>query len=224
MIQPIAELLGNILLIIYRYTGQNYGVAIILLTILVRLVTWPLTNKQLQSARSMQALQPEIKKIQEKYKNDKEKLNQETMALWKKHKVNPAAGCLPLLIQFPVLIAMFSLLKVPLQGIDNVVFLGVDMTLALAPEGMASLAAYQTNVGYYILVALSGITTYLQQKIMMTDKSQQALMTMMPIMLLVFSVQFPAGLVMYWVVNNILSAGHHILLSKMPAKGALNEK
>jgi YidC/Oxa1 family membrane protein insertase len=217
MIQAIAEYLGKILLIIYQYTGQNYGVAIILLTLLVRLVTWPLTNKQLQSARSMQALQPEIKKIQEKYKNDKEKLNQETMALWQKNKVNPAAGCLPLLIQFPFLIAIFRLLQDPelLKGIENVYFLGINMTVALVQNGV-----WQTNPGYYILVALSGLTTFYQQKIMMTDKSQQTMMIVMPLMLLFFSIRFPAGLVMYWVVNNILSAGHHILLSKMPAKGA----
>jgi YidC/Oxa1 family membrane protein insertase len=165
----------------------------------------------------MQALQPEIKKIQEKYKNDKEKLNQETMALWQKNKVNPAAGCLPLLIQFPFLIAIFRLLQDPelLQGIENVYFLGINMTVAMVQNGV-----WQTNPGYYILVALSGLTTFYQQKIMMTDKSQQTMMIFMPLMLLFFSIRFPAGLVMYWVVNNILSAGHHILLSKMPAKGA----
>ncbi len=221
MIDTIAGFLGEILLIIYNNTGQNYGLAIILLTIFVRFVTFPLTSKQLSSAKAMQEMQPEIKKLQEKYKDDKEKLNKATMELWKTHKVNPAAGCLPLILQFPILIAMFRLLQEPalLEGIENVVFLTMNMTIATIADGV-----WQTNPGYYIMVLLSGITTYLQQKLTMTDNSQKAMMIMMPLMLLVFSVRFPAGLVLYWVVNNLLSVAHHFLLNKLSAKGAVSER
>ena len=221
MIQAITDVFGQVLLFIYNNTGQNYGIAIILLTIIIRLITFPLTHKQLASAKAMQDLQPHIKKIQEKYKDDKEKINQETMNLWKEHKVNPAAGCLPLLVQFPILIAIFRLLQEPsqLEGIKNFVFIGLDMTRALYVGGI-----WQTNIGYYLLVLFSGFTTFYQQKIMMTDKSQQTMLYVMPVMLLVFSARFPAGLVLYWVISNVLSIGHHFLLNKPVAEGALKQE
>lgn len=222
MITAIADILNQILLSFERFTG-NYAVAIILLTLVVRVITLPLSNKQLSSAKAMQELQPEIKKLQEKYKNDKEKLNAETMELWKKHKVNPAAGCLPLIIQMPVLWAMFTVLRQPPEAVQNFMLFGVDMRISVNELRAAGQALTGTAFGYYLLVALSGATTYLQQKLMMTDKSQQAMMIFMPLMLLWFSLQFPAGLVLYWVVNNVLSIVHHMIINK-PAKGAVSEK
>ncbi len=211
-IQPIVDFFHVILLYLYNFTG-NYGIAIILLTLLTRIVTLPLTNKQMASAKAMQQLQPEIKKLQEKHKNDKEKLNQETMALWKEHKVNPAAGCLPLIVQFPILIAIFRLLASPerlYQDIPNFSpqFLLLDM---IQPDPT------------FILPVLAGVTTWMQQKSMMTDGSQKMMMIAMPIMLFVFSIRFPAGLVLYWVVGNLISIGHHYLQNR-PAKGVLKEE
>jgi YidC/Oxa1 family membrane protein insertase len=222
MITAIADVLGEILLFFNGIT-KNYAFSIIILTALVRLITWPLTNKQLSSAKAMQDLQPQIKKLQEKYKNDKEKLNQETMALWKNNKVNPASGCLPLIIQMPVLWAMFVVLRDPPAAVTNFMMFGVDMRISVNELRAAGTAFAASSIGYYILVVLSGATTYVQQKMMMTDKSQQAMMILMPLMLLWFSLQFPAGLVLYWVVNNLLSIGHHYLINKTPAKGAVNE-
>ncbi len=212
-IQPIVDFFHVILLYLYNFTG-NYGIAIILLTVLTRIVTLPLTNKQMASAKAMQQLQPEIKKLQEKYKNDKEKLNQETMALWKEHKVNPAAGCLPLIVQFPILIAIFRLLASPerlYQDIPNFSpqFLLLDM---IQPDPT------------FILPVLAGVTTWMQQKSMMTDGSQKMMMIAMPIMLFVFSIRFPAGLVLYWVVGNLISIGHHYLQNRPATKGVLKEE
>lgn len=209
MIQAITDFLHVILKHLYEFSG-NYGLAIILLTILMRLLTWPLTSKQLASAKAMQELQPELKKIQDKYKDNKEKLNQETMELWKRNKVNPLTGCLPLIIQFPILIAMFRVLEQPQRLYDTIAgfspyFLMLDMT---------------QKDPTYILPVLSAVTTYWQQKVMMTDKSQQALMIAMPLMILIFSVNFQAGLVLYWVVSNVLSVGHHYVLNRAPARGA----
>jgi YidC/Oxa1 family membrane protein insertase len=213
MIQAITDFLHVVLKELYQFSG-NYGLAIIMLTILVRLVTWPLTSKQLASAKAMQELQPELKKIQDKYKDDKEKLNQETMDLWKKNKVNPLTGCLPLIIQFPILIAMFRVLEQPQRLHETIAgfspyFLMLDMT---------------QKDPTYILPVLSAVTTYWQQKVMMTDKTQQALLIAMPLMILIFSVNFQAGLVLYWVVGNILSVGHHYLLNRAPARGATGDK
>ncbi|MCL5981482.1 MAG: YidC/Oxa1 family membrane protein insertase [Firmicutes bacterium] len=213
MIQGITDFLHTILREFYHFSG-NYGLAIILLTVLIRLVTWPLTSKQLASAKSMQELQPELKKIQEKYKGNKEKLNEETMLLWKKNKVNPVSGCLPLILQFPILIAMFRVLEHPQRLYDTIAgfspyFLMLDMT---------------QQDPTYILPILSAVTTYWQQKVMMTDKSQQMLLVMMPIMILFFSVSFQAGLVLYWVVNNLLSVGHHLFLNRVSAKGVADKE
>ncbi|EEG76923.1 YidC/Oxa1 family membrane protein insertase [Dethiobacter alkaliphilus] len=217
----IVDFLNEILMFFNNVTG-NYGIAIILLTLLIRLVTWPLQNKQLTSAKAMQELQPELKKLQEKYKNDKEKLNQATMELWKEHKVNPAASCLPLLIQMPVLWAMFQVLRDQVTIADTM-FLGMDMTVSVMDLRELGLLFAATSIGYYLLVIISGVTTFLQQKMMMSDKSQQAMMIMMPLMLLFFSLQFPAGLVLYWVVNNSLSIGQHFLINKNVKKGAVTE-
>jgi len=130
MISAIVEVLNSILLAINGFTN-NYGLSIIILTILVRVVTWPLMSKQLASAKAMQELQPEIKKLQEKYKNDKEKLNAATLELWKKHKITPAAGCLPLLIQLPILWAVFQLLKSPPELAEQSFFLLVKFSIAV---------------------------------------------------------------------------------------------
>ncbi|HHX73675.1 MAG TPA: YidC/Oxa1 family membrane protein insertase [Firmicutes bacterium] len=219
----IVEVLNSILLAINGFTN-NYGLSIIILTILVRVVTWPLMSKQLASAKAMQELQPEIKKLQEKYKNDKEKLNAATLELWKKHKINPAAGCLPLLIQLPILWAVFQLLKSPPELAEQSFFLlGVDMRLALKTT-IDGVTQWQPHPGYWILILLSGATTWIQQKIMMTDKSQQAMMIAMPLILLYLSISFQAGLVLYWVVNNLLSIGQHMLINRRPLKGAVSEE
>ena len=223
MLEPIRVILNQVLLFFYDFTN-NYGVSIILLTILIRLLTWPLQHKQLASAKAMQELQPEIKKLQAKHKNDKEKLNAETMELWKKHKVNPFTGCLPLLIQMPILWAMFQVLSTPPEVVENFMLFGINMTVSVNMLREAGQAFSLQSFGYYFLVLLSGGTTYLQQKMMMTDKSQQMMMIGMPLMLLWFSLQFQAGMVLYWVVNNILSIGHHMLLNRKPVKGAVTEQ
>ncbi|NLM45748.1 MAG: YidC/Oxa1 family membrane protein insertase [Firmicutes bacterium] len=221
--RALVEILNAILLAINDFTN-NYGLSIIILTILVRVITWPLMSKQLASARAMQELQPEIKKLQEKYKNDKEKLNAATLELWKKHNINPAAGCLPLLIQLPILWAVFQLLKSPPPLAEQSFFLlGVDMRLALKTT-VDGITQWQSHPGYWILVLLSGATTFLQQKLTMTDKSQQAMLITMPLILLYLSISFQAGLVLYWVVNNLLSIGQQMLINRRPVKGAVSEE
>ncbi|HZK24495.1 MAG TPA: YidC/Oxa1 family membrane protein insertase [Oscillospiraceae bacterium] len=223
MIAAIVDVLNSILLAINDFT-HNYGLSIIVLTILVRLVMWPLMSKQLSSAKAMQEIQPELKKIQEKYKNDKEKLNQATMELWQKHKINPAAGCLPLIVQMPILFAMFRMLQsAPTIDPQQYFLLGIDMRVALQST-VNGAAVWQQYPGYWILVILSGLTTYIQQKLTMTDPSQKMMMTIMPLMLLYFSLRFPAGLVLYWVVNNLLSLVQHLLIHRQPPKGAVNEQ
>lgn len=220
--QAIIDVLISILAYFYSWTG-SYGLSLILLTLLIKLVTWPLTQKQLDSTKKMQALEPERKKLQEKYKNDKEKMNQALMELWKENKVNPAAGCVPLLIQFPVLIGMFQMLRAP-EKIAAVIpdfsplFLGIDMTSFVSDLPIAIAAT---------AVIVTGGTTFLQQFLTMSgggDKNTKMMLYLMPVMLAYFSYNFPAGLVLYWALNSVLSVLQHFVTKTPGQKGALEQK
>jgi YidC/Oxa1 family membrane protein insertase len=220
----------------------SYGLAIILLTLGVRLLLLPLSIKQTKSMREMQAIQPEIKRIQAKHKGDRQKLNEELMALYKEHGVNPFGGCLPLLMQFPVLIGLFYVIRDPLKYMGDVVansaladglreipvqinsFLGIHLNCSAngtltgqhdAAEGTAELfeacgSGLVTALPYLVLVLVMGFTTYYQQKQMQrsTPNSPQAqqmqmITKVMPLLLMVFSFNFPAGVVIYWVTTNL---------------------
>lgn len=219
MIGAIRDILNSILLAINQVTN-NYGISIIILTALIRILTWPLMKKQLDSTKAMQELQPELKKIQEKYKKDPKKVDQETLELMRKHQVNPLMGCLPLLIQLPILWAMFRLLQSPPELAEHTFFLfGIDMRLALKAT-VDGVTVWQKNPGYWLLVIMSGATTFLQQYFMITDKSQRSMLIFMPIFFLYVSISFPAGLVIYWVTNNLLSIGQQLLVNKKPKKPA----
>ncbi len=191
---------------------NNYGLAIIMLAVLVNVVTFPLTRKQIQSSKKLQQVQPELKKIQEKFRNDKEKLNRATMEFMKENKVNPLGGCLPLLVQFPIIIAVFNLLREPeniiMQTIDNFnpYFFNLDlMGLKLA------LDLTQPDPSY-ILPILAAAGTFFHQRLVMTDPKQRMLMYIFPVMILIISVSFPAGLVLYWLTNSMFSVGNHFII------------
>ncbi len=214
MIDAIAELFGTVITYIYGII-PNMGVAIIILTILIKLVTFPLNNKQIQSAKKMQALQPEMKKIQQKYKDDKEKQNKAVQEFMKEHNMNPLAGCLPLLVQFPILIGIFRLLReaelfLDMEYINPYLFQGAEIIdlLAIPNVGFDNFLS-QISI-YYIFPLIAGATTYLYSKMSMpTDSSQKMLLYMMPVMITVFSFGFPVGLVIYWIMNNVFSIGQH---------------
>lgn len=213
----IIDFFAIILYHLYNFTG-NYGMAIIVLTIVVRLLTFPLMSKQMKSTSKMQSLQPELKKIQEKYKDDKETLNKKTMELWQKHNVNPMAGCLPLLVQMPVLIAIFRTLHDDrleqfIPGYDPYLFQGFEFLNLNIPDP------------YYILPVLAGATTYLHQKITMGAKSSSSsnnpmasMMIIMPFLLIFISASLPAGLPLYFVVGNLFSMIMHLFMNKFGSK------
>lgn len=186
LITKVAELLGN-----------KYGLSIIVVTILVRLVILPLMIKQTKSTKAMQAIQPEMNRLKEKYSSKdaetQQKLQQETMALFQKHKINPLAGCLPIFIQMPILIAFYHAIMRTTE-IANHSFLWFDLG-ARDP--------------YFILPLVAGATTFIQQKMAMAGQGDNPTMAMMlyimPIMIIVFAVNFPAALSLYWVVGNIFT-------------------
>ncbi len=181
----------------------NYGLAIILITILIKLALFPLTQKQMKSMRGMQELQPEIKYIQEKFKDDPEILQKRTMALYKEKGVSPFGGCLPLLIQMPIFIAFYqSLIKFDFAVAEHASFLGI--------ENIGQSVSYYIGQGDIIpmyLPILAALTTYLQQRISMVDTNdptQRTMLYIMPIFMAWIVMKMPAGLPIYWVMFNTL--------------------
>lgn len=180
-----------VLIWLTQVTGSA-GLAIILLTIGIRALLYPLTLKQTKSMAAMRELQPKLKEIQEKYKDKPQEQQKKMMELYQKHGVNPFGGCLPLLIQFPFLIALFRVLQTSTFG-------GADLTFLIWN------LAEPAKDPLYILPLLSGLTTYFQSAMTITDTSQKAFLYVMPIFITWISLNFPAGLVVYWVTSNVFS-------------------
>ncbi|MBO0994902.1 YidC family membrane integrase SpoIIIJ [Bacillus sp. SD088] len=189
--------LSSVITFFAELFGNSYGLAIIVVTILIRLAILPLMIKQTKNSKAMQAIQPEMQKLKEKYSSKdqktQQKLQEETMKLFQTNKVNPLAGCFPLLIQMPILIGFYQAI-IRTRGIsEGGDFLWFDLG---APDPL------------YLLPIIAGITTFLQQKIMMAgtgsaNPQMQMMLYIMPVMILIFAINFPAALALYWVVGNI---------------------
>jgi YidC/Oxa1 family membrane protein insertase len=237
---PIFEAMGTVLSWLYAIV-PNYGIAIIMLTILVRLVLYPLTAKQARSMIAMQRVQPEIKKLQAKYKDDKQKLNEEMMKFYKENKINPFGGCLPLLAQMPIFISLFRVLHDPQKYVPkgSQFYANMCQTAACkAPKmdffGMnlsdsagghhSSLAA---ALPYWLLVGGVVVTAYLQQRQTMKNspggQNQQAQIIgkVMPLVFAFISINLPAGVVLYFFVSNLWQMGQQeLILRKMDSSPA----
>lgn len=200
----LGDIIGNALKFLTELTG-NYGVAIILLTIAIRLILYPLTLKQIQSAATMRKLQPKLKALQERYKENPQEYQKRMMELWKENGVNPFSGCLPLLLQLPILYALFAVLR------DFSIFEGISP--------MFLFWDLSEKDPTYVLPVLSGITTYFQTQMTMTDPSQKTMMMIMPVFITFISTTFPAGLVLYWFVSNLFAIGQQYLITRSVAKG-----
>ncbi|AAU43185.1 Membrane protein insertase MisCA [Bacillus licheniformis] len=192
IVYPLSQLITYVA----NLTNENFGLAIIIVTILIRLLILPLMIKQTKSSKAMQALQPEMQKLREKYSSKdqktQQKLQQETMALMQKHGVNPLAGCFPILIQMPILIGFYHAIM-RTREIAEHSFLWFDLG---------------ERDPYFILPILAGVFTFIQQKLMMAGTAQQnpqmaMMLWLMPIMIVVFAISFPAALSLYWVVGNL---------------------
>lgn len=196
-----ANSLGSLLKLVYDIVG-NYGFAIIAFTVLVKLALLPLTLSQTKSMKAMQEIQPKIKEIQNKYKDDSQKMNEKVMAVYKEHKVNPMAGCLPILVQFPILIGLFNALKEPGKYVfkSEAIYKSIDTGFLW----MSNLSDPEKIV----LPILAAITTYIASAMMTPkesrkDPSQMMMLYLFPIMMLWWGRSFPAGLTLYWVVSNV---------------------
>jgi len=206
---PVCKILLSVLNATYSVV-PNYGVAIILLTILIRIIFWPLTHKSTHSMKKMQELQPQIKELRKKYKDSPKKLQEETMALYKKNKVNPMSGCLPMLIQIPVFIALFVVLRSAIE-LRFAPFLWIrDLS---EPERLfANILPIPLN----ILPIFMAATMFWQQKLMpSTDPNQQKIMAVfMPIMMLVMFYMMPSALVLYWSASQCIMIAQQLMQKK----------
>ncbi len=196
----------------------NYGIAIILLTILIKLIFWPLGTKSYKSMNEMKKVQPLMMELREKYKDDKTRMNQEVMGLYKTYKVNPASGCLPLLVQMPIFFALYRMLYQAIE-LRHAPFFGWIADLS-APDRLFSfnfaIPMMQEPYGIPVLTLLMGASFLLQQKMTPTagDPMQAKMMMLMPIFMTVLFINFPAGLVLYMFVNNIISMGQQYYTQK----------
>ena len=186
-----------------KYVG-NFGVSIIVVTILIKIALLPLTLKQDKSMKEMKKIQPELEKLKEKYANDKQMLNIKTMELYREHKVNPLGGCLPLLLQLPILFALFGVLRSGIIPADSS-FLWLKLT---------------DKDPYYILPILNGAVSFFQQKLMGSADSNPQMKNMMyifPVMMIYISYRMPSGLQLYWLTSSVLAVVQQYFIMK---KGA----
>jgi YidC/Oxa1 family membrane protein insertase len=197
----------------YKHVG-NYGVAIILLTVVSKVLFYPLTVKSMRSMKAMQALAPQVNALRSKYQKDPQTLQRETLALYKKHRVNPMGGCLPMIAQVPIFYALYLALSVSveLQGSPFLCFahlFGVDLWIC-------DLAAHDPT---YVLPVLMGVTMFVQQRMTPTmgDPRQAKMMLFMPVIFTFMFLNLPSGLVLYWTVSNVLQILQQKLMDR-PAR------
>jgi YidC/Oxa1 family membrane protein insertase len=212
-IRPLSRLIFAFMLLCHRAI-PNYGVVIIILSALTKLLFWPLTQKSFKSMREMQRLQPEMAAMKEKYKNDPQRLNKAMMELYRERGVNPVGGCLPLLLQMPVFISLFNVLRLTIE-LRRAPFMLWIRDLS-APDVVARMPFSLPFIGdaVSVLPILMGIAMFLQQKMSATDPKQAAMTYMLPIVFTVMFFRFPSGLVLYWLVNNVLTIGHQYLMAR----------
>ena len=198
---------------------QSYGIDIILLTFLIKILMAPLTHKSYVSMKKMQKLQPQMEKLKEKFTNDKEKLNKEIMELYRRNGVNPLGGCLPMVLQFPVFIGLYNALSTPIE-LRHAPFLWIkDLSRPdwqSLPFAVPSWWPSALPSGIPVLTILMGASMFLQQWMTPTagDPNQRKMMMMMPLMFTFMFVSFPAGLTVYWLVNNVLTIGQQYWISR----------
>jgi YidC/Oxa1 family membrane protein insertase len=213
--QFLVNIANGILQFFHDNAGLSWGLSIIALTITVRALLIPLTYKQLKGMRAMQALQPQIKEIQAKYKNDKQRMQQEMMNFYKENKVNPFASCIPLVAQLPVFITLFYVLREELPSDIGCKAgeCGSQAAFGFIPD----LTAAATGSVLIVLLVMY-VGTQLASGYFMSvtaDKSQRMMMFVLPLIFVPFIISFPAGLIVYWITTNVWTIGQQFAIQKL---------
>ncbi len=205
LVKAVAKPIFYVLRFLYEFT-HNYGVTIILLTMLIKLMFVPLQYKSYKSMKQMQVIQPKVLAIQNKFKDDRERLNKELIKLYKDHRVNPVGGCLPMVLQMPVFVALF-----------NILYMTIDLRQAPFMLWIKDLSVQDP---YYVLPIIMGATMVIQQKITPTtmDPTQAKIMLFLPVFMTFLFVNFPAGLVLYWLTNNTLTITQQVVTERLFGK------
>jgi YidC/Oxa1 family membrane protein insertase len=222
ILQPLIDIANSVLEFFHDNVGLSWGMAIIALTFLTRAILIPLTYKQIKGMRALQALQPQIKEIQAKFKNDRQRMQQEMMRFYQQNKVNPLASCIPLLAQLPVFITLFYALRTDLR---------IDMCGQTAdPCGQVPPADWgqsflfindltdKATGGELIALVVIYVATQLAAGMVMaisSDTSQRMLMFVLPIVFVPFIITFPAGLVLYWITTNVWTIGQQYVVGRV---------
>jgi YidC/Oxa1 family membrane protein insertase len=215
ILQPLIDVVNTVLKFFHDSAGLSWGMSIIALTITVRALLIPLTYKQLKGMRALQALQPQIKAIQEKYKNDKQRMQQEMMRFYQENKVNPFASCIPLIAQLPVFITLFSVLRNELP--DDIGCQAGHCGSEASFLFIHDLTAKATG-GELIALLILYVGTQLISGMVMAvtaDKSQRTMMFILPLVFVPFILNFPAGLILYWITTNIWTIGQQFTIQKL---------
>lgn len=224
LIRPISEYVMLPLMNFLHYVVPNWGLVIIIFSIIIKIVLHPLTRSSMRSMKKMQALQPMMNEIKEKYKDDPQKMNQQVLGLYKEYGVNPAGGCLPLLLQFPILIALYNVFRatIELRQADFVWWIN-DLSI---PDRIFTLPFEIPFFGVRDvsgLALLMGITMFVQQKMTVKDPRQKAMVWMMPVMMTLLFNGFPSGLNLYYFVFNVLSIGQQIMINRQAGEEPLRK-
>ncbi|MDX6635597.1 MAG: YidC/Oxa1 family rane protein insertase [Solirubrobacterales bacterium] len=217
ILQPLIDVANGVLQFFHDSAGLSWGMSIIALTVVTRALLIPLTYKQLKGMRAMQALQPQIKELQEKYKNDKQRMQQEMMRFYKENKVNPLASCLPLLAQLPVFITLFYVLRHELPPdmgcpqAGHCAAYGAEFFFIDDLTGKATGAELITLLILYVGTQLaSGAVMAVT-----ADKSQRMMMFALPLIFVPFILSFPAGLILYWITTNFWTIGQQLVIKRI---------
>jgi YidC/Oxa1 family membrane protein insertase len=215
ILQPLIDVANSVLKFFHDNVGLSWGMSIIALTVVTRAVLIPLTYRQLKSMRALQALQPQLKEIQAKYKNDRQRMQQEMMRFYQENKINPFAACVPLLAQLPVFITLFYVLRheLPADIGCKAGHCGDLASFWFIPD----LTAKATGSELVILIILYVATMLGSSLVMMvtTDTSQRAMMFILPVVFIPFIINFPAGLVLYWITTNIWTIGQQLVIQRV---------
>jgi YidC/Oxa1 family membrane protein insertase len=207
---PINYLIDTIFIPFLQFSYStiipNYGVAIILLTLFIRAIFYPLTRKQFESLKATQKIQPKVKKLQEKYKKEPEKMQAEMMKLWKENNANPLGGCLPALVQLPFFFAIFYTIK---SDTFTQLLTQPGINPGLFPFWLSNLSQPD---GTYILPILIGVLTYASQKLTTVDQKQMAMLVFMPVVMVVICINMPAGVLIYWATSQFVSTAQQYFI------------
>jgi len=219
-LRPLEHFLQRILIWLHETAGFSWAWSIVVLTVLVRVLLVPVTVKQIHSMQSLQAHAPEMKALQQKWKHDKQRQNEELMKFYKENKINPAASCLPIVLQIPIFISLFYVLRhfdvrvLPHYGGDvhwlNLVDITVPVKYGWGPLLLVIYVASQLSSSYFMSSTMQG--------------AQRILLMVLPVLFVPFILKFPAGLMLYWLTTNLWTTGQGLVTRRLMPKAAAPEK